>query len=89
VVTFQRELSARNHGDQWQPFELACALYAQSLTDKNKSAALLREAAALVDAMPPTLRALHDVRLWRDLIQQTQKETARLSVPVAAERSAG
>jgi hypothetical protein len=89
VVKFQRELTARNHGDQWQPLELACALYVQSLTDKNKSAALLREAAALVDAMPPTLRALHDVRLWHDLIRQTQKQSAGLSVPAAAESSAG
>jgi hypothetical protein len=88
VVKFQRELTARNHDDKWQPLELASALYVQSLTDKNKSAALLREAAALVDGMTPTLRALHDVRLWRDLIRQTQKEAAGLSVP-AAERSAG
>jgi hypothetical protein len=88
VVKFQRELTARNHGDQWQPLELACALYVQSLTDKKQSAVLLREAAALVDGLSPTLRAMHDVRLWRDLIRQTQKETAGLPVP-AAERSAG
>jgi hypothetical protein len=88
VVKFQRELSARNHGDQWQPLELACALYVQSLTDKKQSAVLLREAAALVDGLSPTLRAMHDVRLWRDLIRQTQKEAAGLTAP-AAERSAG
>ena len=87
VVKFQRELTARNHGDQWQPFELACALYVQSLTDKNESAALLREAAGLVDGLPPTLRALHDVRQWRDLIHQAQKQATGLSA--AAERSAG
>ena len=45
-----------------------------------KGAALLREAAGLVDGLPPTLRALHDVRLWRDLI---------LTAPASAERSAG
>ncbi|MBV8741467.1 MAG: hypothetical protein JOZ12_06745 [Sinobacteraceae bacterium] len=26
VVALQRELASRNHGDRWQPFELACAL---------------------------------------------------------------
>jgi tetratricopeptide (TPR) repeat protein len=88
VVTFQRELAARNHGDKWQPFELACALYVQSLTDNHKSAALLREAAGLVDGLPPTLRALHDVRLWRDLVQEAQKSAAGLGVPASAERSA-
>ena len=89
VVKFQRELAARNHGDKWQPLELAAALYVQSLTDKNKSAALLREAAGLVDGLPPTLRTLHDVRIWRDLIQQAQKGTAALTAPPSGERSAG
>jgi tetratricopeptide (TPR) repeat protein len=73
VVKFQRELAARNHGDKWQPLELAGALYAQSLTDKNKRAALLREAAGLVDGLSPTLRTLHDVRLWRDLITAAER----------------
>jgi hypothetical protein len=89
VVKFQRELAARNHGDEWQPLELAAALYVQSLTDKNKSAALLREAAGLVDGLPPTLRTLHDVRIWHDLIQQAQKGTAALTAPPSGERSTG
>jgi tetratricopeptide (TPR) repeat protein len=88
VVKFQRELAARNRDDKWQPLELAGALYVQSLTDKNRRAALLREAAGLVDGLPPTLRALHDVRLWRDLIRQAQKSAAGLE-PVSGERSAG
>jgi tetratricopeptide (TPR) repeat protein len=89
VVKFQRELAARNHDDKWQPLELAGALYAQSLTDKNRSAALLLEAAGLVERMAPTLRDLHDVRLWRDLIRQAQKTAAQLTAPAAGERSAG
>ena len=76
------------HGDKWQPLEFAGALYVQSLTDKNKSAALLREAAGLVDGLPPTLRALHDVRLWRDLIQQARQGAAE-PAPPARQRSAG
>jgi AAA+ ATPase superfamily predicted ATPase len=73
VVKFHRELSLKNHGDRWQPLELAGALYAEALTDPKKSAALLREAAALVDGLPPSLRALHDVRRWRDRIHLAQQ----------------
>lgn len=65
VVKFQRGLAARNHGDQWLPVELAAALYAQALTDPAHSAALLQEASARLDSLYPTLRGLHDIRLWR------------------------
>lgn len=75
VVKFQRELAAKNHGDQWLPLELAGALYAEALADKKHNAVLLKEAAALLDAMPANVRNLHDVRQWRQF--------------VAAERSAG
>jgi hypothetical protein len=70
VVKLQRELAARNHGDQWVPLELARALYAQSLTDPTKRAALLQEAAKLIDGLAPTLHPLHDTRLWREWIRQ-------------------
>jgi tetratricopeptide (TPR) repeat protein len=70
VVKFQRELTARNHGDLWQPVELASALFAQALSDKSKNAALLHEAAALLDATPPALQGLHDVKQWRQRIRE-------------------
>jgi tetratricopeptide (TPR) repeat protein len=73
VVKFQRELAAKNHGDQWQTVELAAALCAQALTDKRRSPALLREAAAKIDALPAALRGLHDVRLWRGLISAAER----------------
>ncbi len=76
VVKFQRELAAKNHGDRWQPLELAAALYAQALTDGKKRAALLREAAALVDGLPAALRALHDVRHWRERIGAAERGAA-------------
>ena len=76
VVNLQRGLVARNHGDQWVPLELARALYAQSLTDPAKSAALLREAAKLVDGLAPTLQPLHDTRLWREWIREAQHTAA-------------
>jgi hypothetical protein len=68
VVKFHRELAAKNRGDEWQRVELAAALYAQSLTDKSTGAALRREAAAILDGLPASMRTLHDVKLWRDLI---------------------
>jgi hypothetical protein len=73
AVQFERELAAKNHGDQWVPVELAGALYAQALADKKQSAALLREAARLLDGTAPTVRNTHDVRLWREWIRQAQQ----------------
>ncbi|MDB6156867.1 MAG: hypothetical protein JWO04_573 [Gammaproteobacteria bacterium] len=73
VVKLQRELASRNHGDQWLPLELACALYVEALTDTENRAALLREAAAIMANLASTLRPVHDVKLWRNLIQSTQR----------------
>jgi tetratricopeptide (TPR) repeat protein len=69
VVKFQRELAARNHGDKWLPFELACALYVEALAEPQHSAALLQEAAGLIDAVPAEVRALREVRQWRERIR--------------------
>jgi tetratricopeptide (TPR) repeat protein len=73
VVKFQRDLAAKNRGDYWQTVELAAALYAQALTDKRRGSALLREAAAKIDALPASMRVLHDVRLWRSLISDAER----------------
>jgi len=75
VVKFERGLQARNHGDAWVPVELAGALYAQALTDRAQSAALLREASALLDAAPTEVRNTHDVRVWREFIAAERTET--------------
>ena len=72
VAKFERGLAARNHGDAWVPVELASALYAQALTDRAQSPALLREAAALLDAVPAEMRNIHDVRTWREFIAAEQ-----------------
>jgi hypothetical protein len=74
VVKFQRDLSARNHGDVWQPIELAAALYAQALADAPRRAALLKEAAGLLDAAAPTLKPLREIRQWRERIRQAQNK---------------
>jgi len=68
VVKLHRELAARNHGDQWQHVELASALYVEALCDPPRRAALLQEAAALVNSVPAAMRTLHSVRRWHDRI---------------------
>jgi tetratricopeptide (TPR) repeat protein len=68
VVKYDREIAARNHGDQWLPVEFAGALYAQALTDKTQAPALLREAAALIDSVVPAVRGIHDTRQWGERI---------------------
>jgi hypothetical protein len=72
VVPQYRALVKRNHGDQWLPLELAAALYAQSLSDPQHRAALLREAAQLVAHLTPSIAALHDTRAWRARVEKAQ-----------------
>jgi hypothetical protein len=72
VVKLQRELATRNHGDVWQPIELAAALYAQALADAAHRSALLKEAAALLEAAAPPLKPLREIRQWRERIRQAQ-----------------
>jgi tetratricopeptide (TPR) repeat protein len=76
VVSWQRELAARNRGDQWQPKELAAALYVQALTDPAKRVSLLREASGLMDRLVPEVRATHEARQWRARIEAAQRSSA-------------
>jgi hypothetical protein len=69
-VKLQRELAARNRGDQQQRIEMASALYVQSLTDPGRRSALLREARALLDGLPAELKALNSTRLWANQVGQ-------------------
>lgn len=76
VIKFQRELAAHNRGDHWLAVELASALLAQALADKEHAAALLAEAAALLVAVPETLRTTHDVRRWIERVREAQHGAA-------------
>jgi tetratricopeptide (TPR) repeat protein len=89
IVKYQRGLAARNHGDQQQHVELARALYAQALTDPSHRAALLQEAAALLQSVPPQMQALHSVRIWHDRVRDALRAPSASSVPAAAVRGAG
>jgi hypothetical protein len=74
VVKFQRDLKPKNHGDAWQGYELANALYAQALTDPKQAPALLREATSLFNQLPASMRELHDVRQWRARIEEARRK---------------
>ena len=78
IVKFHRELAAHNHGDQQQRFELARTLYAQAVIEPPNRLALLREAAALLDAVPAEMRTLHSVALWRQRIRAASHPAAAL-----------
>jgi tetratricopeptide (TPR) repeat protein len=61
ALVLHREFAAKNQGDEFQRLELALALYAQALADPGERTARLREARALVGALPPGMRALRSV----------------------------
>jgi len=89
VVKLHRELAMRNHGDQWQHVELASALYVQALCDPLRRAALLQEAATLVNSVPAAMRALHSVRRWHDRIALGLREGSAAMATLSVARSAG
>jgi tetratricopeptide (TPR) repeat protein len=76
IVRFHRELAARNHGDMQQHVELARTLYAQAIIEPTNRASLLREAAALLDAVPPQMQALRSVQLWRAHVREAMHGAA-------------
>jgi hypothetical protein len=71
VVKFEEGLLARNHGDAFVPYELAGALYAQSLAEPARRERLLSRAAALLRNLHPRLRKLRDVRWLRGWVEQS------------------
>lgn len=89
VLRFQRELSARNHGDRWLPVELAAALYAEALSHPEHRDALLKEAAGLLEKLAPEISRLHDVALWRSRIQQARVKAAASNESAERGRSPG
>lgn len=76
VVKFRRDYAARNHGDQDMQLGLASALYVQALLDTKRRAALLKEAASLLDAVTVEFKTTHTVREWRDRVRETVRAPA-------------
>jgi len=71
VVKFDEQLLARDRGDVWVPYELAGALYAESLAEPAQRERLLSRAATLLRNLYPRLRKLQDVRWLREWVAQS------------------
>jgi hypothetical protein len=75
ALKLQRGLYARKDNDDLlQHVEFAAALYASALAAPGQKTAQLNEAAALIDRLPPAMRSLNSVSLWRDRIAEEQKK---------------
>jgi len=73
VLELHRGLYARaDNEDLTQHIEFAQALYASALAGSTDSAAELKQAAALIDALPAPLRALISVSRVRAWIADAQ-----------------
>jgi hypothetical protein len=73
VLEFHRGLEARkDNEDLMQRVELAQTLYASALAGSARKAADLKEAAALIDGLPPAMRGLISVHRVRALIAEAQ-----------------
>jgi hypothetical protein len=73
VLEFQRGLYARPENDDLsQRLELAYALYASAIAGSPRAAAELKEAVALVDALPQAVRNLISVRRLRSEIAEAR-----------------
>ena len=81
IVKFHRELAARNHGDLQQHVELARTLYAQAIIEPANRAALLHEAASLLDAVPPQMQVLRSVQVWRVHVREAMRGVAATGSP--------
>ncbi|HKW80800.1 MAG TPA: hypothetical protein VJQ49_07320, partial [Casimicrobiaceae bacterium] len=74
IVRVHRQLHNRaDNDDLRQRIEFAQALYVSALASPTQSITRLREAAALIDGLPPALRRLHSVAVVRSDIDQAQK----------------
>ncbi|HEY1890120.1 MAG TPA: hypothetical protein VGG63_06920 [Steroidobacteraceae bacterium] len=71
VVKFEQGLLNRDHGDVWVAYELAGALYAQSLAEPAERAHLVSKAAALLRGLPPQVQKVRDVRWLRQWVAQS------------------
>jgi tetratricopeptide (TPR) repeat protein len=72
ALKFHRELQARHHDDLTQRIQLAQALYAKAIAGGGSEAASLKEAAALIDGLPPMMRTLKSTSIIRGDIAEEQ-----------------
>ena len=75
VLKFNRELYARKDNDDLtQHAEFAQALYVSALAAPEQKTSQLAQAATIIDSLPPEMRSLKSVAIWRDRIAEEQKK---------------
>ncbi len=72
VVDLERSLASQNHGDMLQRMEFAGSLYALALADPAHREASLREASAIIAALPAEYRSTRSVMQWHERIAEAQ-----------------
>jgi hypothetical protein len=74
VLKLHRDLASRaDNEDQMQRLEFAYALYASAVATPAQKNADLARATSLIEALPPSLRALHRTTRLREAIAEEQK----------------
>ncbi|HKE41683.1 MAG TPA: hypothetical protein VKG21_17770, partial [Casimicrobiaceae bacterium] len=75
VLNFHRGLYMRkDNEDVSQRVQYASALYVSALAAPGQKTAQLAQAAAIIDALPPAMRRVSSVAVWRDRITEEQKK---------------
>jgi len=75
VLKFHRELFERkDNEDLSQRVQYASALYVSALAAPGQRTSQLAQAAMIIDALPPEMRRLISVTVWRERIAEEQKK---------------
>jgi Novel STAND NTPase 1 len=75
VLKFHRELYERKDNEDFlQRVQYASALYVSALAAPGQKSAQLAQAAAMIDALPPDMRQLISVTVWRERVAEEQKK---------------
>jgi hypothetical protein len=75
ALKFHRELYARKDNDDLtQRVEFARTLFVSALAVPRQGASQLAQAAAILDGLPPEMRDLKSVSIWREQIAEEQKK---------------
>jgi tetratricopeptide (TPR) repeat protein len=77
AIRAQRAFLAAGADDQRLRFQMAQSLYAAAMAQPGAGQPELKEAAAVIAALPPELRATRTVQRWRGRIEQALKEGVR------------
>jgi hypothetical protein len=72
ILKWQRERFAHNHDDAQQRLAFASASYALALTDAAHRGENLRQASAIIAALPAEMRSLESTKMWRDRVATEQ-----------------